>query len=307
MLRKPRRLEGEPTESINERSVELDQLTTIQVLRLINEEDVTIASAVRECLPQVAQVVEQFVDSVKEGGRVFFVGAGTSGRLGAMEAAECPPTFGTPVDMVQAIVAGGTEAERVAIESREDDLSQGEREVIAHGVSSKDLVIALTASGTTPFVLGALAAARHKGAKTAAIISNPGSMDGLADVVVEAVVGAEVIGGSTRMKAGTALKMILNMLTTSAMARLGRVYGNLMVDLKPTNAKLRRRAMTIVRAATGASAEEAIAALQAAGYSPKLAIVSILGGLSVEAANQLLERSDGNIQAAIKAVHPESL
>jgi N-acetylmuramic acid 6-phosphate etherase len=295
-----------PTESLNERSVELDRLTTIQVLRLINDEDATIASAVRECLPQVAKVVDLFVDSAKQGGRIFFVGAGTSGRLGAMEAAECPPTFGTPVDMVQAIVAGGAEAEHVAVESREDDLSQGEREVAAHAVGGKDLVIALTASGTTPFVLGALAAARQQGAKTAAIISNPRSMDGLADVVVEAVVGPEVIGGSTRMKAGTALKMILNMLTTSAMARLGRVYGNLMVDLKPTNAKLRRRAATIVRAATGASIEEANTALQAAGWSPKLAIVSILGGLTVEAATQLLERSNGNIQAAIKVVQPQS-
>lgn len=294
-----------PTESINERSVELDQLTTIEVLRLINEEDATIASAVSECLPQVAEVVDLFVQAMQRGGRIYFVGAGTSGRLGAMEAAECPPTFGTTPDMIQAIVAGGSDAERVALESREDDMGQGRAEVLASGIGPTDLVVGLTASGSTPFVLGALEEARAKGAKTAAIICNPGSLVTSVDVVVEAVVGPEVILGSTRMKAGTAQKMILNMLTTSAMARLGRLYGNLMIDLRPTNAKLRKRATMIVRTATGATTEEADAALKAAAGSAKIAILSLLGGLSAQAAGELLERSDGNIQIAIRAVHIE--
>jgi len=287
------------TESLNHRSRHLDSLPIVDALRLINEEDAQVAAAVKDGLPQIAKLAAAFVATITGNGRVFLVGAGTSGRIGAMEAAECPPTFGVSPETVQAIVAGGREAAFMAAESSEDDDGQGAFDVREAGVGPVDLVIGLTASGSTPYVLGALTRARELGAKTGIVVCNPDRLRIKVDIVVRTIVGPEVLLGSTRMKAGTAQKMVLNMLTTTAMAKLGRVYGNLMVDLRPTNAKLKNRAKVMVCLATGSRPEAAEAALVKADWSPKRAILSLLTGLSVEAARQLLDQSEGNMQRAI--------
>jgi N-acetylmuramic acid 6-phosphate etherase len=287
------------TEAVNERTLKLDRMPLMEMLHVINDEDAKVASAVCKCLPQIAELVELFKETINADGRVFFIGAGTSGRLGRMEAAECPPTFGVPDDIIQGIMAGGGEAERSTLEGAEDDEQAGVEDVRASGVKRGDLVIGLSASGKTPYVLAALAMARTLRAKTAAIVCNAIDLECEVDVLVTAVVGPEVVSGSTRMKAGTAQKLILNMVTTASMVGLGRVYGNLMVDMKPSNRKLWRRAERIVTQATGADQQTAAHALSQSGGVSKVAILCILCGVTPDEARRLLDHADGRIHEAL--------
>jgi len=261
------------TEKRHPKTVNIDELSTIEILKVINEEDKKVAYAVEKVLPEVAKAVEEYVRALKSGGRVFYVGAGTSGRLGVIDAAELIPTFGMEEGRVQAIIAGGPEAMFRPKEGAEDDELVGEEEMVKRGVSEKDFVIGLSASGRTPFVIGALRKARQLGAKTAIISVNPECKAGKhADIKIIPIVGEEVITGSTRMKAGTAEKMLLTMMSTAAMIRLGRVKSNLMVNLLPLSKKLRERAKRIVMEATGVEYEEATKMLEKTGYDVEKAI-----------------------------------
>jgi N-acetylmuramic acid 6-phosphate etherase len=292
-----------PTEAVNERTLGLDRMPLMEILHVINDEDAKVALAVRKCLPQIEELVALFKETINTDGHVFFIGAGTSGRLGRMEAAECPPTFGVPRDIIQGIMAGGEEAEHSALEGVEDDEQAGATDIQASGVKAGDLVIGLSASGKTPYVLAALASARMLRARTAAIICNTTDLESKVDVLVTAVVGPEVVSGSTRMKAGTAQKMILNMVTTASMVGLGRVYGNLMVDMRPSNKKLWRRAERIVTQATGADQQTAAYALSQSDGVSKVAILCILCGVSPNEARRLLDNADGRIHEALAQGH----
>jgi N-acetylmuramic acid 6-phosphate etherase len=292
-----------PTEAVNERTLGLDRMPLMEILHVINDEDAKVALAVRKCLPQIEELVELFKETINTDGHVFFIGAGTSGRLGRMEAAECPPTFGVPRDIVQGIMAGGEEAEHSALEGVEDDEQAGATDIQASGVKAGDLVIGLSASGKTPYVLAALASARMLRARTAAIICNTTDLESKVDVLVTAVVGPEVVSGSTRMKAGTAQKMILNMVTTASMVGLGRVYGNLMVDMRPSNKKLWRRAERIVTQATGADQQTAAYALSQSDGVSKVAILCILCGVSPNEACRRLDNAGGRIHEALAQGH----
>lgn len=246
------------TEQRNAASANIDKVSTLEMVKIINNEDKKVAEAITPLLPKVAAGVELIAQHLQQGGRLFYVGSGTSGRLGILDAAECPPTFSTDPEMVQGIIAGGTEAIFRAQEGAEDSSQGGESALQAKNITKKDVVIGLTASGRTPFVAGALAYAQKQGAPTISITCTSYPEVGKwADISLEALVGPEVVTGSTRMKAGTAQKMLLNMLSTGAMIRLGKVYGNLMVDVKASNKKLQARALRIVRTATGCSEEVA--------------------------------------------------
>lgn len=281
---------------------DLDRLDTEAILRIINEEDQKAPLAVREVLGEVAEAVEMIAGRLAQGGRLFYAGAGTSGRLGVLDASECPPTFGAPPGMVQGVIAGGERALVGAVEEEEDRAESGEKDLEGRGCSGGDVVVAISASGRTPYCLGALRYARRVGAGRIALVCNPASpMEELAEVTICPVVGPEVLMGSTRMKAGTAQKLVLNMLSTAAMIRLGKVYSNLMVDLQPTNEKLRDRAVRIVELATGASRQEAARALDAAGLKPKAAIVMLLAGCSAEEASRLLGENQGFVRRALAA------
>ncbi len=250
------------TEQRNKKSVHIDRVSTLEMVRIINNEDKKVAEAITPLLPKIAQAVDIIADRLRQGGRLFYVGSGTSGRLGILDAAECPPTFSTEPEMVQGIIAGGTPAIFRAREGAEDSESGGAADLEAHKITKKDVVVGLTASGRTPYVAGALAYARKQGAPTISITCTDHPEVGKwADISLEALVGPEVVTGSTRMKAGTAQKMILNMLSTGTMIRLGKVYGNLMVDVKASNKKLAARARRIVRTATGCTDREADLAL----------------------------------------------
>lgn len=250
------------TEQRNKNSVHIDRVSTLEMVRIINNEDKKVAEAITPLLPKIAQAVDIIADRLRQGGRLFYVGSGTSGRLGILDAAECPPTFSTEPEMVQGIIAGGTPAIFRAREGAEDSESGGAADLEAHKITKKDVVVGLTASGRTPYVAGALAYARKQGAPTISITCTDHPEVGKwADISLEALVGPEVVTGSTRMKAGTAQKMILNMLSTGTMIRLGKVYGNLMVDVKASNKKLAARARRIVRTATGCTDREADLAL----------------------------------------------
>ena len=240
-----------PTEQANPRSRNLDQLSPLAIVSLMNREDRQVLAAVGRVRRQIARAVEVIVTSLERGGRLFFIGAGTSGRLGVMEAAECPPTFGTPPSMVQAIIAGGQTSVFRSREGAEDRTDEGRR-AIRRSVRAGDVVVGISASGVSPFVRAALAEARRRKARTVLLAMNPRSPVGrLADLVITPRVGPEILAGSTRLKAGSATKMILNMLTTASMVRLGKVYGNLMVDLRPTSRKLRARALRLVQKLAG--------------------------------------------------------
>lgn len=263
------------TERSNPRAYGIDRLPTEDLLRLLNDEDATVAAAVRATIPQVARVVEELAARIARGGRLLCFGAGTSGRLAALDAAEWPPTFGVPPDLAQAFIAGGPAALTRAVEGAEDDADLGRDDAQRAGVSAHDLALGVSASGGAPYVLGALRAARVAGAFTAGLTCREGSpLAALVDVTIAPLVGPEVIAGSSRLKAGTAQKLVLNMLSTATMIRLGKVYRNLMIDVQPTNAKLRARARRIVREATGASEDAAAAALAATG-SVRAAIVML--------------------------------
>lgn len=288
------------TEERNERTVEIDCLPTIEVLRLINDEDKKVAFAVEAELPSIARAVDGIADRLAKGGRLFYVGAGTSGRLGFVDASECPPTFGVDPSLVQAIIAGGEKAISHSSEGAEDDAGQGERDIIGRGVNAHDAVVGIAASGRTPYVIGALEAARRLGALTISLTCNRESeMAKIADIAIAPVVGPEVILGSTRMKAGTAQKMVLNMISTTVMIKLGKVYSNLMVDMRPSNAKLVDRARRLIMIATGASYAESARILEDAGLNVKRAIVMLKAGVNAEEAGKLLDAAGGNVREAL--------
>lgn len=289
------------TEARNPRSQHIDQSSTLDILKIINDEDASIAGAVREALPMIAQAVDIITERLRDGGRLFYIGAGTSGRLGILDAAECVPTFSTPPTLVQGIIAGGITALTDAVEGAEDNHEAGKADLLARGLTNQDVVVGLAASGQTPYVIGALEAANNIGAVTIALTCNtPAPMLDIAQIGITALVGPEVITGSTRMKSGTAQKLILNMISTTTMIKLGKVYGNLMVDVKPTNQKLIDRACRIICEITGVSYQEAEHLLAASGQQVKTAIVMALLGISAEDAHAQLETHHGILANIIK-------
>ncbi|HHW71162.1 MAG TPA: N-acetylmuramic acid 6-phosphate etherase [Clostridiales bacterium] len=289
------------TEQQNEKSVNIDTMDTIEILKIMNEEDKKVAYAVEKSLDKIALAVDNIVERMKKGGRLLYFGAGTSGRLAILDAAECPPTFGTEPELVQGIMAGGSDAFNIAQEDIEDYKEEGAADVIKKEVTELDSVIGLSASGRAPYVVGALEEAKKRGAFTASITCNERSvMDDIVDISINVVVGPEVIMGSTRLKAGTAQKMILNMITTASMIKLGKVYKNLMVDLKPKNKKLRERSKRIIMLATGVSYEEAEKYFNLSKKNPKVAIVMIETGADYDMACKLLEKENGFVAKAIE-------
>lgn len=291
------------TESRNPASAEIDTLSTIDILTVINQEDKKVPLAIEAALPQIACVVEAVVKAFAQGGRLIYIGAGTSGRLGILDASECPPTYGTPATQVIGIIAGGQKAILQAVENAEDNREMGAQDLSAIHFTAQDVLVGIAASGRTPYVLGAMAYGQSVGATVAAISCNPGSeMSQRADIAIDLVVGAEVVTGSSRMKAGTAQKLALNMITTGAMIRSGKVYGNLMVDVEATNAKLIQRQVNIVVAATDCTPELAEQALNACQRHCKTAILMVLSGLSAREAGALLTQHHGFIREALRGV-----
>lgn len=290
------------TEQRNPNTMDIDAKSTLDILKIINDEDKKVPFAVEKEIPYIAQAVEFVVESFKNGGRLFYFGAGTSGRLGVVDAAECPPTFGTPPEMVQGFIAGSREAMFVAQEGAEDKEENGANDVIEANVTSKDTVVGIAASRRTPYVVGAIKKAKELGAKTVFITSNPRREFNIkeVDVAICPEVGPEVIMGSTRMKSGTAQKLILNMITTTAMIRIGKVYENMMIDLQMTNQKLVERSKRVVMIITGVSYEEAAKYLEMARGNVKTALVMILAKVSYEEAVKRLQLSDGFVRKAIE-------
>lgn len=289
------------TESRNPNTMDLDQMSALEIVTAMNREDHKVPEAIQAILPQIAATVEMVETAFRNGGRLFYLGAGTSGRLGVLDASECPPTFGVAPGMVVGLIAGGDRALRFPIEGAEDDRALGKQDLMEHDLHDRDVVIGIAASGRTPYVLGALEYARSLGCKTAAIACNADSAVGhAADIAIEAQVGPEVLTGSTRLKAGTAQKMILNMITTGAMVRIGKAYENLMVDVVQSNEKLRTRAENIVMTATGVTRSEARSTIDAAGCRVKLAITMILTGQSAEQAEKQLEQAGGRVRDALR-------
>ena len=288
------------TEKRNPASMQMDKMSTLEVLKVMNQEDQKVAVAVEKVLPHIKEAVEWVYQAFMKGGRLFYVGAGTSGRLAILDASECPPTFLTPPELVQAVIAGGEQAVYRAIESSEDDEAQGEADLKSRGLTENDVVVGITASGRTPYPIGALKYARKIGCKTIALTCNTDSkISHYADCKIEVIVGAEVLTGSTRLKAGTAHKMVLNMISTTVMVKMGKVYENLMVDLHASNEKLRERSKRIVMEVTGVDYKQAEAALKQTDYKVKPAIVMILAGTSIEVTNTAIQKRNGNVRAAI--------
>lgn len=288
------------TERQNPSTAEIDRVSTLEMLRLINQEDQRVALAVAQVLPQIVAAVDLIAAQLKQGGRLFYLGAGTSGRLGVLDASECPPTFGVEPDLVVGLIAGGDRALRHAVEGAEDSPEGAVADLQAQQFGAKDLLVGLAASGRTPYVLGGLVYAQSLGAHTIAVACSQNSQIGaVAELIIEPLPGAEVITGSTRMKAGTAQKLVLNMLSTGAMVKLGKVYGNLMVDVRASNHKLVERCKQILSAATGLSRPEAKALLEATDYDVKLAILLQKTGLPLTEAKLLLLQAEGYLQQAI--------
>ena len=274
----------------------IDTLSTLDMVNLINREDHRVAEAVALVTDKIAEAVDVIAARLSTGGRLIYCGAGTSGRLGILDAVECPPTYSTDPETVQALMAGGYGAIFKAVEGAEDSKELGKADMQGIGFSGKDVLVGIAASGRTPYVLGCMEYAKELGAPTVAVTCCPGSiLDSFADIGIAPAPGPEVVTGSTRMKSGTAQKMVLNMLSTGAMIKLGKVYGNLMVDVKPSNEKLVRRCVTIVCSATDCTEEEAVDALEQCGYHPKTAIVILLRGVDAETADRLLEAAGGRI------------
>lgn len=265
------------TEGRNPASANIDKVSTLEMVKIINNEDKKVAVAVEKVLPETAAAIDIIAERLSQGGRLFYIGAGTSGRLGVLDASECPPTFGTSPDLVQGIIAGGNVALTNAVEGAEDDKSAAQKNLEEKNFNQSDVLVGIATSGRTPYVIGGVEFAKKIGAKTVGISCVEDSqLAKIADIAITPITGAEVVTGSTRMKAGTATKMILNMLTTGAMIKLGKVYGNLMVDVHATNEKLRDRAKRIVEAATDCSEAEAVNALDKNNWSAKSAIDFIL-------------------------------
>ncbi len=289
------------TEQVNPASADLDLKSSLELALLINGEDAKVAEAVSKTLPQIAQAIDWIADALRQGGRLIYVGAGTSGRIAALDAAECPPTFNTDPKSVQFVIAGGVKSLAGAVEANEDSSELGTKEMAKRKPGKKDVVVGIAASGRTPFTIAAVEYARKKGAKTVAVVCNSNSaLEKAADVAIVAEVGPEVVSGSTRMKAGTAQKMILNMLSTGAMTRLGYVYGNLMVNVHLKNEKLVERGVGILQKITGQAREEALVLLKKAGKRVPVALVMQLAGVSRRVAVRALETAGGNIRQAIE-------
>lgn len=288
-----------PTEARNPATEQIDRLPTLEMLRVINEEDARVAAAVAAELPHIANAVDAIAGRFEQGGRLFYIGAGTSGRLGVLDASECPPTFSVPATLFQGIIAGGDSALRNSSEASEDSPEQGAADLVSRSFTGEDALIGIAASGRTPYVLGALAYARELGALTISLTCVPDSqMAAIADIAIAPVTGPEVLTGSTRLKAGTATKLVLNMLSTGVMIRTGAVYGNLMVNVQPTNAKLIDRAQRIIAAATGVDQPTAAKLLAEAG-SVKTAIVMQKLSLNRAHAEAKLAAADGRLSAAL--------
>lgn len=288
------------TEQQNLISGELDTKSALEIAQLINDEDSKVAGAVQNALPQIALAIDAIAGAIREGGRLIYVGAGTSGRMAALDAAECPPTFNTDPKTVQFVIAGGDKALSRATEFSEDSREMGARDLARRKPGKKDVVVGVTASGRTPYTVAALEFARKKGAKTVAVVCNPGSELGrIAEIEIVTEVGAEALSGSTRMKAGTAQKMVLNMLTTGAMARLGYIYGNLMVNVHTKNRKLVDRGVGILESAAGLDRATARQALQRAGNSVAVALIMLKTGLNRGQSAEKLRCAKGNVRKAM--------
>ncbi len=288
------------TEQRNPDTMNLDEMTTLQIVTEMNREDAGIPAAIRPHLPEIAKVAQWGAESLSQGGRIFYMGAGTSGRLGVLDASECPPTFGVSADTVVGLIAGGPSAIMKAVEGAEDNRELGAQDLKDHNLAQNDLVIGLAASGRTPYVIGGIEYAKSIGCRTAAITCNEGSAIGKAsDCAIDVVVGPEVLTGSTRLKAGTAEKMILNMISTAAMVQIGKSYGNLMVDVVLSNEKLQVRAENIVMQATGVDRETAKRTIASAGGRCKTAITMILADYTKEEAEQRLVQANGHVRKAI--------
>src|ERR1022692_991820 len=288
------------TEQTNPASASIDTLSTENVLRIMNAEDRQVAEAVEREIPAIARAVDAIVAAIERGGRLFYLGAGTSGRLGVLDASECPPTFNVPPEMVQGIIAGGEAALSQATETTEDDPAIGARDLEVRGFNGGDVLVGIAASGRTPYVLGAVEMARRLGAVTVGISCTPDSeLARAVEIAITPLVGPEVVAGSTRMKAGTAQKLVLNMLSTGAFVRLGYVYGNLMVNVQPKNQKLRDRARRIVAQAAGVPVERAGEWLEQAGGSVRVAIVMAKGGVTREEAERRLAAAKGRVSKAL--------
>lgn len=288
------------TEQRNPNTMNIDRCSAQEIVKLINDEDKKVPFTIETCLPQIAQAVEKIVTAFQQGGRLVYIGAGTSGRLGVLDASECPPTFGVSPEMVKGIIAGGEHALRHPIEGAEDNPQAGEDDLKRIQFSKQDILVGIAASGRTPYVIGALTYAKKQGAITVSISSNPHSaMSQIADIAIETLVGAEALTGSSRLKSGTAQKLVLNMLTTASMILIGKCYQNLMVDVQASNQKLVARAIRIVMEATGCTKEVAETQLTIANHSAKLAIMMILAGVDKAQAEQLLAKHQGRLQQAI--------
>ena len=289
------------TEERNERTANIDTLSTIDMVRLINDEDKKVASAVEREAEHIAAAVDVIAEQLRRGGRLVYIGCGTSGRLGVLDAVECPPTYSTDPGLVLGLIAGGYDAMFRAVEGAEDDPSLGKKDLEEIGFSARDVLVGIAASGRTPYVLGAMAYAKSAGAHVIGVTCCPGSpVAEAAETAIVPTPGPEVVTGSTRMKSGTAQKMVLNMLSTGAMIKLGKVYGNLMVDVKPSNEKLVCRCRRIVCAAAEVDEQTAADALEQCGYRPKIAIVMLRLGVDAGEARALLEESNGRVAAALK-------
>jgi len=289
------------TEQLNPHTRGLDRKSTIEIVRAMNREDARVAVAVKRALPQIARAVDAIVEAFESGGRLIYVGAGTSGRLAVLDASECPPTFGTPPRMVQALIAGGERALRHAVEGAEDSAVNGARDVKRARVSGHDVVVGVAASGSTPYVLGALQQAQRHGAVTVGVTSNAGSaLAKQAQIAIVVETGPEAVAGSTRLKAGTAQKMVLNMLSTASMVRIGRVYENWMVGVALTNEKLNRRGARILEQAAAVSPSVARHALRRAGHNLPSALVMLKSGVDVSEARKRLASAGGNVRKALE-------
>lgn len=289
------------TEQRNPASINLDQMATMEILQTINNEDKLVANAVEMILPQIEIVTDKIVEAIENGGRLIYIGSGTSGRLGMIDASECPPTFMISPEKVQTVMAGGNEAFFRAVENAEDNELQGELDLKSRNLSKNDIVIGITASGRTPYPIGGVKYAKQVGAFTVGLTSNKNSViNQNTDIGIEVIVGPEVLTGSTRMKAATAHKMILNMISTAAMVKLGKVYENLMVDLHASNYKLKERAKKIVMEITKVSYEEAQEKLEQTNYEVKPALIMILAGVEFKESAQALQTCKGNVRKTIE-------
>ena len=290
------------TEQRNPNTMNIDTLSTLDMVKLINQEDHRVADAVGEVTDKIAQAVDVIAEKLAAGGRLIYCGAGTSGRLGILDAVECPPTYSTDPETVQALMAGGYGAIFKAVEGAEDSKELGVQDMQNIHFGPKDVLVGIAASGRTPYVRGCMEYAKQLGAPTVAVTCCPGSeLDQFADIGIAPAPGPEVVTGSTRMKSGTAQKMVLNMLSTGAMIKLGKVYGNLMVDVKPSNEKLIRRCVTIVCSAAECTEAEATQALEECDYRPKVAIVMVLRGVNADTACAMLQKAEGRIAKVLEA------